>query len=110
MSFRLRVAIPTLLFAVCIAIADAPCLPTAAEAGYRLNPGDMIRLSVWEEESLTREAVVHPDGSVSFPLAGQVPAAGRTLADLQAEVTQRIKKYVADPVVTVELLEARGNR
>ncbi|MEK0086037.1 polysaccharide biosynthesis/export family protein [Benzoatithermus flavus] len=81
-----------------------------AAGAYRLNPGDVIRLSVWKEESLTREATVQPDGSVSFPLAGQVPAAGRTAAELENEVRNRIARYVADPVVTIELLDARGNR
>jgi polysaccharide export outer membrane protein len=98
-----------------LALLAAAALWPAPTAGaepvaYRLNPGDVIRLSVWKEDSLTREATVQPDGSVSFPLAGQVSAAGRSAAELEAEVTRRIARYVADPAVTIELLDAKGNR
>lgn len=97
---------------VAIALVFLPVLPTSAadEAAYRLNPGDVLRLSVWREETLDRQAVVQPDGSVSFPLVGQVPAAGRTPEEVQATIAGRIEVYIPDPVVTVELLEARGNR
>jgi polysaccharide export outer membrane protein len=96
--------------AILLAFLAGPAGAEPAAGAYRLNPGDVIRLSVWKEESLTREATVQPDGSVSFPLAGQVPAAGKSAAELEAEVAQRIARYVADPVVTIELLDAKGNR
>lgn len=101
-----------------VAAEPATSSATATEAApgagdspaYRLNPGDVIRLSVWKEDSLTREATVQPDGSVAFPLAGQVPAAGKSAAELEAEIARRIARYVAEPVVTIELLDAKGNR
>jgi polysaccharide export outer membrane protein len=106
----LRRARRAILGLACALFAAAPVLAAPAASGYRLNPGDLIRLSVWKEDSLTREAMVQPDGNVSFPLAGQVPAAGRTAAELEAEVTDRIARYIAAPAVTIELLEAKGNR
>jgi polysaccharide export outer membrane protein len=97
---------------VAIALLVPPVLPASAadEAAYRLNPGDVLRLSVWREETLDRQAVIQPDGTVSFPLVGQVPAAGRTPEEVQETIAGRIEVYIPDPVVTVELLEARGNR
>jgi polysaccharide biosynthesis/export protein len=82
---------------------------SAVEADYRLNPGDLVRISVWREEQLDRQSLVQPDGSVSFPLAGSVPAAGLTPAEVQQEITNRLERFIPDAVVTVELLEARGN-
>ena len=90
----------------------APAAPAATPAvpGYVLNPGDMVRVSVWREEELNREALIQPDGSLSFPLVGQVQAAGRTAAAVQADIKSRIDRYIPDAVVTVELLEAKGNK
>jgi len=106
MRMRLVLLAATLL----LLSLSGPATVRAAEPGYRLNPGDMIRISVWKEEELAREAVVQPDGSVSFPLVGQVPAAGRTPAELQTEIVKGIEKYIPDAVVTVELVQAKGNR
>jgi len=78
--------------------------------GYRFNPGDLVRVSVWREPELDRQALVQPDGTISFPLVGQVTAAGRTPAAVQADIVGRIEQYIPEPVVTVELLEARGNK
>jgi polysaccharide biosynthesis/export protein len=80
-----------------------------AADGYRLNPGDVLRVSVWREEGLERELLVQPDGTVSFPLAGQVAATNRTVGELEGEIAQRLERYIPGPVVTVELIEARGN-
>jgi polysaccharide export outer membrane protein len=97
------------LAALLMAVAAAPALAETAEL-YLLNPGDVVRVSVWREEELDREALVQPDGTISFPLVGQVPAAGRSPEMVRDEIARRIDRYVPDAVVTVELLEARGNR
>jgi polysaccharide biosynthesis/export protein len=102
---RFILVLPTLLL---LALFTPPTAQ-AQDAGYLLNPGDVVRVSVWREEELNREALVQPDGSISFPLVGQVQASGRTAAEVQAEITERIDRYIPDAVVTVELLEARGN-
>jgi polysaccharide export outer membrane protein len=106
----MRIRLVLLAAALLLLSLAGPVPVQAAAAGYRLNPGDMIRISVWKEEELAREAIVQPDGSVSFPLVGQVPAAGRTPAELQAEIVKGIEKYIPDAVVTVELVQAKGNR
>lgn len=101
-------AIAALLLTVLGALA-VPALPAVAADAYRLNPGDVLRISVWREEGLDRELIVQPDGTLSFPLAGVVPATGHTVAEIEKEVAARLEKFIPGPVVTVELIEVRGN-
>jgi len=54
--------------------------------------------------------LVRPDGSFSFPLVGQVDARGKSVQELQNLITERLKKYIADPVVTVSVQEVKGNK
>ena len=72
---------------------------------FYLGPEDVLEISVWKDEALTKEAVVRPDGMVSFPLIGQIRAAGRTVEDLQREIQRKISRYVPDAPVTVMVLE-----
>lgn len=84
----------------------------AVDAGsYRLNPGDTLLISVWKEAELTREVSVLPDGSISFPLAGHVNAAGLTPEELKGELAKRIEKYIPDAseLVSVSVKQASGN-
>lgn len=79
------------------------------EQGYQIKPGDVLSISVWGEEKLQGTALVTPDGGFSFPLAGHLNARGRTAADLQEVVRERLRDYLSDPVVTVSLQEINGN-
>ena len=80
-------------------------------SSYRLNPGDVLLISVWKEPELTREVAVLPDGSISFPLAGHINAAGLTPEELQSELAKRIEKYIPDAseLVSVSVKQASGN-
>jgi polysaccharide export outer membrane protein len=82
----------------------------AARPGYLIQPGDVLQVAVWKETDLTAEVLVRPDGGISFPLAGELPAAGHTVADLTALLEQRIRKLEPDAVVTVVVKTASGNR
>ncbi len=103
-----------LLVVLLAAIAGWSGMPApAAGQGmpvYRLNPGDVVRISVWREEELLREARIQPDGTVSYPLVGSVPAAGQTPGEVADAITERLEEFIPDAVVTVELLEAQGYR
>lgn len=70
-------------------------------ARYLIGPDDVLDISVWREEELQRTLVVRPDGNISFPLVGEISAESRTPAELQHEITQRLMKFIPDPVVTV---------
>lgn len=74
-------------------------------ANYRVGIGDVILVSVWKDESLTRQVSVLPDGTISFPLIGQVHVAGMTLKQLKTDLTKRLKKYIPDVVVSVQALQ-----
>jgi polysaccharide export outer membrane protein len=61
-----------------------------AQEGYLIRPGDVLRVEVLEDPGLNRTTLVSPDGRISFPLAGGVVAAGRTLEELQTDLASRI--------------------
>ncbi|MFL6646989.1 MAG: polysaccharide biosynthesis/export family protein, partial [Sulfurifustaceae bacterium] len=73
-----------------------------------IGPEDLLEIAVWHEKDLQREVLVRPDGWLTFPLVGSVQAAGKTTAQLQKEITTRLKKYMPDPVVTVTIKKIQG--
>mgnify|MGYP001065310050 CR=1 FL=1 len=80
------------------------------DRAYRLRPGDAVLISVWREEALQREVRVLPDGSLTFPLAGRVEVAGLTTVQVEAELASRLRKYLAEPIVTVVVTAIDGNQ
>lgn len=106
-SLRRR-GILALLFA-CALCLHYPPLAVATDAAYRLNPGDRLEITVWHEENMHSEVVVLPDGSVSFPLVGHVPAARKTTEELAALLRERLGKYIPSPEINIRLLAAEGN-
>ena len=87
-----------------------PSRHAAAAEAYRLNPGDVLQISVWKEEGMQRDVLVLPDGTISFPLAGHIQAAGRSPQELQNVLIDRLKKYFAGPVITVSVMQLTGNK
>lgn len=94
------------------AIADsapARSQPPSATEEYQIQPGDLLQVTVWKEQDLTSEALVRPDGGLSFPLVGDVKAAGKTVEELREEFTKRLKHYIPDPVVTIATKQIGGD-
>ncbi len=77
---------------------------------YLIGPEDVLEISVWKEEGLKKEVLVRPDGGISFPLAGDMQAAGKSARQLQQEIAQRLAKFMSDPVVSVAVLKIVGNK
>jgi polysaccharide export outer membrane protein len=77
---------------------------------YRLRSGDKVLISVWREDTLQREAVVLPDGSITFPLIGRVEVAGLSAPEVEQSITTKLKKYLPDPNVSVVIAGIDGNR
>jgi polysaccharide export outer membrane protein len=99
-----------LALAVAVAAVQA-AEPRVDDASYTVKAGDTLAVAVWKEPDLTSNAVlVRPDGTFSFPLVGQVDARGKNVQELQNLVTERLRKYIADPVVTVSVQEVKGNK
>ena len=68
---------------------------------YRIGPEDVLHISVWGNEELTRDATVRPDGKISLPLIQDIQAEGLTAAELSDVIRQKILGYVKDPEVAV---------
>jgi polysaccharide export outer membrane protein len=83
---------------------------TAPGDFYAIQPGDILTISVWKEPDLQAELLVRPDGGLSFPLAGELQAKGKSVEQLQLQLTEKLKKYIPDPVVTVAVKLIGGNR
>ena len=77
---------------------------------YQLQPGDVLQVTVWKETDLTGEVLIRPDGGISFPLAGELQAAGHSVGEITAMLESRIRKFEPDAVVTVTVKAATGNR
>ena len=90
-------------------LAGSPACAGEAEP-YRIQPGDILAISVWKETDMQAEVLVRPDGGMSFPLAGEQVAGGHTIAEVRIALEERLKKYIPGPVVTVALKFIGGNR
>jgi polysaccharide biosynthesis/export protein len=112
----LAVVVGLIGFAGLALCAEPAIVPAGQEVnpvgtpGYMLQPGDVLQVAVWKETDLTSEVLIRPDGGISFPLAGDLHAAGRTVAELTAMLEKRVRKLEPDAVVTVMVKAAVGNR
>jgi polysaccharide export outer membrane protein len=79
-------------------------------ARYIIGPEDSLQVTVWKEPTLSGTFPVRPDGMISLVLVGDLPAAGQTPMALSNDITQRLKKYIQDPVVTVSVLGVNSQR
>ena len=70
---------------------------------YTITEGDVLYISVWQEEGLSQEVTVRPDGMISFPLVGDISAAGLTIPQLRTELTAILKDYIKYPEVAVSI-------
>jgi polysaccharide biosynthesis/export protein len=77
---------------------------------YIIGVADVVRVSVWKDESLSTDAIVRPDGTLTMPLVGELRAAGRTAAQLQQDASQRLAAVVKDASVTVSVTEVNSYR
>jgi polysaccharide export outer membrane protein len=74
---------------------------------YLLGPEDVVEVSVWKEPDMTKQLIVQPDGKIFYPLIGEIRAAGKTVKQLQEEISKRLEKFVTDASVTVILLKTQ---
>ena len=81
----------------------APPGGAGVDPSYRLGAEDVMLISVWKDEQLTREVVVRPDGMFSFPLVGDSQAQDRTVEEIRADLVKRLTKYIPNPNVSVSV-------
>ena len=85
-------------------------LPSTQDPNYIIGPQDIIDISVWKEPDFSRSVPVRPDGKISLPLLNDVQAAGLTPAQLGAQITTNLTKYVTNPQVTVIVSQINSQR
>lgn len=94
--------VTAILFALFSPHLLAQVTPAASlETDYIIGPGDVLDISVWKEQALTKLVNVLPDGKISFPLVGQIEAGGKTLSQLTKELEMRLSRFVPDLSLSV---------
>jgi polysaccharide export outer membrane protein len=68
---------------------------------YIIGPGDVLDISVWNNETLTKAVTVLPDGKIHFPLIGEIVVGGKTLVVLEKELKTKLHPFVPDPELSV---------
>ena len=102
-------ALLALTVAGCATSSDLPTLSLEPErAAYRLGAGDQLKITVYGEESLTGEFAVNGQGSVAYPLLGEIQASGKTLREFEGELTTGLANgFINNPSVSVEVANYR---
>jgi polysaccharide export outer membrane protein len=77
-------------------------------ADFSLGPEDVLKVTVWKSPDLSGEVTVRPDGTITMPLIGDVPAAGLTANVLAKRIGERLTEYVSSPIVTVQVKEVNS--
>jgi polysaccharide export outer membrane protein len=85
-------------------------ITAANNSTYVIGPEDTLHVAVWKEPDLTATLPVRPDGKISMPLLNDVQAAGLTPMQLADSITEKLKKYVTDPRVTVVVTAMNSQR
>jgi polysaccharide export outer membrane protein len=80
--------------------------PAATASDYRLGAGDKLRIEVYKEPQLSQSLQVRPDGKITMPLIGDLPAVELTPIELRDRIADALREYVTNPVVTVIVVEA----
>ncbi|MFA6029290.1 MAG: polysaccharide biosynthesis/export family protein [Elusimicrobiota bacterium] len=79
------------------------------QTSYRVGPADLLEITVYQEKDLDRKVRVSPEGGITLPLAGAVKVAGLTVAEAEAAVLAKLKRYLVDPQVSV-FIQEYGNK
>jgi polysaccharide export outer membrane protein len=83
---------------------------TSSDSDYLIGADDQLRITVWKEPDLSETLPVRPDGKISMPLLNDIPAAGLTPLQLKDSITEKLKKFIADPRVTVVVTAMNSRR
>lgn len=75
---------------------------------FLLGPEDVLEITVWRNQDLSRQTVVRPDGMVSMPLIGDVLASGMTATQLAAKIADKLKEFKESPAVSVSVKEVNS--
>jgi len=99
------------LLAGCSGMSSHPPAPASVSMSdyrYVIGPLDNVNVIVWRNPELSQSVPVRPDGRITTPLVDDLPASGRSPADLARELEKALGKYIRDPVVTVIVTGFQG--
>jgi len=99
--FIIVLLIGMFIIAIPLQAAEQSQAATSPISDYTIGPGDVLNISVWNNEALTRAVTVLPDGKIHFPLIGEIVAGGKTLTALEKELKNKINPFVPDPELSV---------
>lgn len=91
-------------------ISDTRSKTPVASPEYRVGESDTLQISVWKEPDLSKTVNVRPDGMISLPLIGEMKVLGMTSGEIQDAVASKLKAYLLNPRVTVEITEIKSRR
>jgi polysaccharide export outer membrane protein len=89
--------------------ATAPDNSRVDSKTYVIGENDVLDIDVWKEKEISRAIPVRPDGKISLPLIGEIQASGMTPLQLQDDIAQRLKAFLANPAVTVIVSDPRSH-
>jgi polysaccharide export outer membrane protein len=103
-------AVLTGMAAATAAFAADPPAMVATQSDYKIHAGDQLLVGVYDDPKMPPITItVTPDGKFSFPLIGILMAGGKTPEQVRVEMENKLRKFVAEPVVTVSVVEVKGN-
>lgn len=76
--------------------------------GYRIGPGDVLSISVWNNQELTKVVKVLPDGTISFPLIGEITVLDMTVSQVAKSLREKLEPYASDPQLSVEVQQTNS--
>lgn len=88
--------------------AERDASRAATPEAYRIGPEDLLQISVWKNDALSKSVPVRPDGKISLPLLNDVQAAGLTALELRDVLARRLAEYMPSPEVSVIVADIRS--
>lgn len=100
-------------FVIAAALSLLATLPASAQTatpGYPLHPGDKLIVGVYDDPKLLpQEITITPDGSITYPMVGELTVGGKTTAQVRIELEAKLKKFISEPIAIVLVTDVKGN-
>jgi polysaccharide export outer membrane protein len=91
-------------------LAALPAAAQKAAPGYTLHAGDKLIVGVYDDPKLLpQEITVTPDGSIAYPMVGDVTVGGKTVGQVRTELENKLRKFISEPIAIVLVTDVKGN-